>query len=445
MTPSGRVCSFHLFCVWTMKEKVTVTAKVQVLVSKEQRESLLRTGEAYHDACNRISQYMFDTGMENFYDLNRSLYHELRECFGLKAQMAQSALKTVITKYRTVIANGHERTLIRFKSVCYDLVWNRDWSITENVASVNTLDGRIKIPYIKSGMEKYLDRSTCRYGTANLVLRDDGKCFLHIPVTYEVNIPETTDIVKVVGIDRGIRKIAVAYDGAKTTTWSGKSIKSRRAQFARRRKELQQRGTPSARRRLKAIGHRENGWMRDVNHRVSKTLVESNPQGTLFVLEDLTGIRGATERVRAKDRYVTVSWSYYDMEQKLTYKASLAGQKVVKVSPEYTSQRCPVCGAINKHSRNKSNHVYKCSHCGYQSDDDRIGAMNLYQLGLEYLNGTEHPRIQSPSGKPGDGGCRQSPCDATPRRKAKRGRSYDKERNACTTGQSQAHQSLVDG
>ena len=428
-----------------MIEKVTVTAKVQVLVSSEQRESLLRTGEAYRDACNNISQYVFDSCTENIYALNKALYHELRECFGLKAQMAQSALKTVISKYRTVCSNGHERASVRFKTPRYDLVWNRDWSIVGEKVSVNTIDGRIKLPYVREGMEKYLNRSTCRYGTATLVLRDDGKCFLHIPVTYEVEVPDTSDIVNVVGIDRGIRKLAVAYDGAKTTTWSGKSIKSRRAQFAKTRKELQQRGTPSARRRLKAIGHRENGWTRDVNHCVSKALVESNPQGTLFVLENLTGIRAATERVRTKDRYVTVSWSYYDLEQKLTYKASLAGQKVVKVKPEYTSQRCPICGAIDKHSRDKSNHVYKCSHCGYQSDDDRIGAMNLYQLGQEYLKGNESPGIQSPSGKPGDGECRQSPCDATPRRKARKGRSYDNERNACTTGQSQAHQSSADG
>ena len=428
-----------------MKETVTVTAKVKIVVSAEQRELLTRTGEAYRDACNRVSEYVFETGTENFYELNSALYHELRGLFGLKAQMAQSALKTVIAKYRTVHSNGKERTLVKFRTPRYDLVWNRDWSIGADIVSVNTLDGRIKLPYIKSGMEKYLDRATCCYGTTNLVIREDGKCFLHIPVTYEVDVPETKDIVKIVGIDRGIRKIAVTYDGTKTTTFSGRSIKSRRAQFARTRKELQQRQTPSARRRLKAIGHRENGWMRDVNHRVSKALVESNPQGTLFVLEDLTGVRVATERVRTKDRNVTVCWPYYDLEQKLTYKASLAGQKVVKVSPEYTSQRCPVCGAIDKHSRDKSNHVYKCSHCGYQSDDDRIGAMNLYQLGLEYLKGTEHPRIQSPSGKPDDGGCRQSPCDATPRRKAKRGRSYGKERNACTTGQSQAHLSSADG
>ena len=82
---------------------------------------------------------------------------------------------------------------------------------------------------------------------------------------------------------------------------------------------------------------------------------------------------------------------------------------------------------------------FRAPQCGYQSDDDRIGAMNLYQLGLEYLKGTEHPRIQSPSGKPGDGGCSQSPRDVTSRRKAGKGRSYDTSRNACTTGESQAH------
>ena len=61
--------------------------------------------------------------------------------------------------------------------------------------------------------------------------------------------------------------------------------------------------------------------MQDVNRCISKALVETNPDGTLFVIEDLTGIRSAAERVRVKDRYVSVSWPYYDLEQKLIYKA----------------------------------------------------------------------------------------------------------------------------
>ena len=87
------------------------------------------------------------------------------------------------------------------------------------------------------------------------------------------------------------------------------------------RKELQQIRTPSSKRRLKTISQRENRWMQDVNHCVSKALVENNPDGTLFVIEDLTGIQYATEKILVKDRYVTVSWSYFDLEQKLTYKA----------------------------------------------------------------------------------------------------------------------------
>ena len=417
-----------------MKQEVTTTLKVRLKTSDSEREMLAAAAAAYRDACNFVSGYVFDTGDEKVYSLNKMLYQSLRSQYGLKAQMAQSVLKTVVAKYATVRSNGHERKLIRFRAPQCDLVRGRDWSYTGGLLSVNTLDGRLKLRYY--GEYDFTDAES-RFGTAKLVVDNQGRCFLYIPVTRIVDVPDES--VRVVGIDRGVRKPVVAYDGTKTTFVQGQSIKTRHAKFLALRKELQQRGTPSARHRLKMIGQRENRWMCDVNHCISKALVENNSAGTLFVLENLSGIRGATERVRTKDRYVTVCWSYYDLEQKLMYKATLAGQKVVKVNPEYTSQRCPICGSIDKHNRDKQNHVYKCSHCGYQSDDDRIGAMNLYQLGLEYLKGTEHPKIQSPSGKPGDGGCCQSPRDVTSRRKARKGRSYDTSRNACTTGESQAH------
>ena len=417
-----------------MKQEVTTTLKVRLMTGSSDREMLVRTAEAYRKACDFVSGYVFETEDEKVWSLNKALYPSLRSIHGLRSQMSQSVLKTVVAKYATVRSNGHKRTRIRFRSPQYDLVRGRDWSYTKGLLSVNTLEGRLKLRYYG---EYDFTQEGCIFGTARLVVDAKGRCFLHIPVTRIVEIPD--EMTRVVGIDRGIRKPVVAYDGTKTTFVQGRSIKNRHAKFLALRRELQQRGTPSARHRLRMIGQRENRWVSDVNHCISKALADSNPAGTLFVLEDLSGIRGATERVRTKDRYVTVCWSYYDLEQKLSYKAALAGQKVVKVDPKYTSQRCPVCGAIDRHSRDKRNHVYKCSHCGYQSDDDRIGAMNLYQLGLEYLSGIEHPKIQSPSGRPDDGGCSQSPCDVTSRRKAKKGRSYGKERNACTTGESQAH------
>jgi len=420
-----------------MIETVTTTFKLRLILNESERKSLIAVAEQYTAACNYVSEYVYRNRQFAFRKLHDALYRVLRSQFDLKSQMAQSVIRTVPAKYRSIKSNGHKLRLIRFGVPQCELVWNRDWSIVPEGLSVNTLDRRIRVGYFSEGnsFDEIVSSTAYKFGTARFVFDKAGRCFLHIPVTRAVEIPEPYDVPVVVGIDRGIRKVAVTYDGAQTVMYSGRGIKHKRAKYAAVRKSLQQRGTPSARRRLKRIGHRENGWMCDVNHCISKALVTSRPVGTLFVLEDLKGIRCATERVRAKDRYVSVSWSYYDLEQKLSYKAALAGQRVVKVDPSYTSQRCPVCGKIDSHSRNKQKHFYCCSGCGYRSDDDRIGAMNLYQLGLEYLCGNETPCIQSSSGRPDDGGCSQSPCDATPHRKATKGR---RPKAVCTSGQLQA-------
>ena len=74
--------------------------------------------------------------------------------------------------------------------------------------------------------------------------------------------------------------------------------------------------------------------MTDVNHRMTKALVDKYPKGTMFVLEDLTGVRSATEKVRVKNRYVSVSWAFYQFREMLEYKAELNGQKVIVVDPK---------------------------------------------------------------------------------------------------------------
>ena len=128
-----------------------------------------------------------------------------------------------------------------------------------------------------------------------------------------------------------------------------------------------------------------------MNHQVSKALIESNPKHTLFVLEDLSGIRNVTERVKTKDRSICVSWSFYGLEQKLMYKAKQNQSCVIKVDPRYTSQCCPICGHIETSNRNKRIYLFTCKNCKYKSNDDRIGAMNLYRMGINYLADSQVP------------------------------------------------------
>ena len=372
-------------------KQITITAKVQIAATDTDKVLLNKTMSVYCDACNYVSDYVFRTHDLKQFSLNKILYSTLREKFSLKSQMAQSVFKTVIARYKSILENQNEWIKPSFKKPQYDLVWNRDYSLTQNCFSVNTLNGRVKLPYFAEGMSKYFNHSIYKFGTAKLVNKR-GKYYLHIPVTYEVEESNISDICNVVGIDRGINFVVATYDSKhKSGFVSGKAIKQKRANYSRLRKELQMRHTPSSRRRLKAIGQRENRWMQDINHQVSKALATGNPKHTLFVLEDLTGIRNATERVKTKDRYVSVSWSFYDLEQKLIYKAKQNQSSVIKVDPRYTSQCCPACGHTEKSNRNKKIHLFTCKNCGYTSNDDRIGAMNLYRMGINYLADSQVP------------------------------------------------------
>ena len=365
--------------------QMTVTAKIQLLVPSEYYELLINTANTYRNACNFVSEYVFKTHNLKQFSLNQELYYELREKFGLGSQMTQSVFKTVIARYKTIQTNQHQWIQPEFKVPQFDLVWNRDYSLNQDCFSVNTLNGRIKLSYCSQGMEKYFDKEIYKFGTAKLVYRHK-KYFLHIPVTFEVSECADSDICNVVGIDRGINFVVTTYNSKHQSGFvSGKTIKQKRGHYKNLRKQLQQVRTPSSRKRLKAIGQRENRWMQDINHQVSKALVENNPEHTLFVLEDLTGIRSAAEKIKLKNRYVSVSWAFYDLEQKLIYKAIQHHDKVIKVNPAYTSQCCPMCGHTEKANRSKKIHLFCCKNCGYKSNDDRIGAMNLYRMGIDYL------------------------------------------------------------
>ena len=271
---------------------------------------------------NCISNYCFEHKCIKREIVHKELYSLIRNIFGLKSQMACSAIITVIAKYRSILDQQHTWIKANFKKPQLDLVWNRDYSLVQGVFSVNTLSGRLKCPFYSKWMERYFDKDKYKFGTAKLVQDHKGKYYLHIPVTTQIEELQVSNISHVVGIDRGINFIAVSYDSkGKSTFFDGGKIKHKRAHYKELRTELQKKQTPSARRRLKKIGSRENRWMHDVNHCVSKALVTSNPSKTLFVLEDLSNVRQATEKVRRKDRYVSVSWSFYDLEQKLKYKA----------------------------------------------------------------------------------------------------------------------------
>lgn len=364
--------------------ELVVTAKIKLLPNEGQKSQLIKTLKAIKLALNYSSKVAYDNNLLSaFKKLQNLVYADLRNQFSLKSQMACNVCSVVAGTYASMKSNG-ENTLAIYNKPKFQYSYNRDYSfIKDNFVSIGTLNKRIKLPFVTKGFEHYFD-GTWEFGTATLVYKK-GKFYLHIAVKKE--IVHSENITNVVGVDLGMRFLATAIDSKNKLLFiDGKQIKQVKAKYAKLRKHLQARGTKSAKKKLKEISGRENRFMSNVNHCISKALLNFAEENSLIVLEDLTGINLSTT-VKTKYRYYRFSWSFAQLRQFIEYKALLKGISVITVNPKYTSQMCPKCGYTHKSNRNHKIHTFTCGKCSYTSNDDRIGAMNLRQKGIEYHNG----------------------------------------------------------
>jgi len=402
----------------------TLTAKVRLYPTAEQAEMFKVVTKEYQRLCNIVSQWVFDQHFKvNQKKFQKEMYHPLRaESPDLNSLMVQSTYRTVEAQYKTVrtqlsqhpyryntgkknkdgeeIWKSVDRTLewlwkpIHFKRPQADYVRNLNYSFVKKgtLLSINVLGQRIKVPFKADYLQDWF-KLDVHLGTAKLVCLKKH-WFLHIPVTFDTDDWQITDNQHIVGIDRGLRQVMTVYDEqGKTKFFPGRAIAYKRKKIAYLRAKLQSSGTKSAKRHLKKMAQRENRWMADVNHCLSKTLVNHYGENILFVLEDLTNVSFDEKNQSTRDRNRDLhSWSFYDLQTKLTYKAKSQRSQVLIVSAKYTSQRCPKCGQIRKANRNHVLHLYQCKHCGFTTNDDRVGAMNLYDLGKRYLSGEEKPK-----------------------------------------------------
>lgn len=385
---------------------VTTTVKIKLYTDNAESKAFDAVCSAYSAACDRVSSYVFSTQQYNCSSqtIHKQLYVAVRNEFGLKSQMACSVFRTVKSAYDTVKTQlksepyvlkcegkryAFKRNLdwlqkpIHFKTPFCDLVRGRDWSFVtrdgEKLLSISTLDKRIIVKY-NHHFDESLFADGVKHGGGKLLKRK-GVWYLHISLTVE-----TTDVnyKQVIGHDRGLRFIVTSYDGEKTSFVNGYNIAKKREAYHRTRMSLQKKNTRGSRRVLYRISGRENRWMSDVNHCLSKTLTKE--PYTLHILEDLTDISFNKDNLKSKDQSRHLrSWAFYDLEQKMIYKAHQNQSEVIKVSASYTSQRCPKCGCIHRENRDHKNHLFVCVQCGYKSNDDRIGAMNLYEIGVRYF------------------------------------------------------------
>ena len=305
-----------------------LTAKVKLLCTPEEKSILLNALQEANRACKAISGMVWDKQTFKQYDIHRLVYYHIREHYQLCAQKVVRAISKVADGYK--LDQKRRRKFSQRGAISYD-------------------DGQSDLCYIK------------------------GEFYLY--ATCEVEEQPEQEVYDTIGVDMGVTNIVVTSDGM---IESSSQVEAKRQWYQRRRDILQSVGTKSAKRRLKQVAGRQARFQKDVNHSISRRLVDlAQHTQRAIAIEDLKGIRKRT-RVRKKQRARHANWAFHQLRQFLAYKCLLVGIPLVLVDPMYTSQECSQrdCGHIDTRNR-RSQSLFVCVKCGFECHADLNASFNI--------------------------------------------------------------------
>lgn len=366
------------------------TVRVELRPTARQTSVLLGTMEQYTECFNAVATLGFDKGIKNGVELHKRTYYGLRVQYpNLPSQLVCASRVVATEAVKSALAlkkKGNKATCphaealpIRYDARSYRVI------AKDSTVSLASVEGR---QVVKFGMnrhaQKWLDKAI-GFDSADLICKK-GRFFLHMVLT----IPDVVFVPngKVVGVDLGLNRPAVTSNRQFLGKRQWKEIDKR---YFRLKRELQAKGTPSAKRHLKKLSGKVQRFRRDCDHVLSRQLIDSVDTGTAIVVENLTDIRKKTKQRGRKSRRRMHSWSFAQLRSFLEYKAEEVGCKVFAVDPRHTSQRCSRCGHIQRSNR-RSQSVFKCRVCGYELNADLNAS---YNVASKYL---AESGIPAPSG-----------------------------------------------
>jgi len=372
------------------------TIKLVLKPTEEQKQILLETIEQYRFAYNYTCKVGWKAELWNGVELHKLTYYTVRDKTSLPSQLVISArvvatesLKSAIKRKRKGLKSRcpeSKNPAIRYDKRSYTV-----WLDREEI-SLSTIEGRQKFKIeIPDYFKQYLD---WKVTSANLKYDKRLKKFF-LNITVEKEVPDVEPVNFYVGIDLGLRKLAVVstVDGKVNKFFDGGHIRAVSERYYALRKRLASKGTPSAKRHLKKLSQKEKRFRRHINHKVAKEIVSLIPAGGVIVLEKLKGIR---KKIKAnkQDRRWIHSWNFAQLQQFIEYKAQSKGIKVVYVDARYSSQKCSRCGYVSRSNRIDQSH-FVCKHCGYSLNADLNASRNIVR---NYLASLQRGEVRAGSG-----------------------------------------------
>jgi putative transposase len=346
----------------------TRTICCKLLTTPTIAEALSETSYFFANACNFVLKKAIEEKTNNAIKLHQFCYKEVRSLFSLSANLAVRAIRRVVACMTKLKGKRKKPKKFQPKSIDYDARIFSYRKIDETV-SLTTTKGRIRIPLLLGEHQRQALKG--KNPTSATVINKGGVWYIHIVVEFEAESHSGNGIM---GVDLGINNIATSSTGLQIDGKVRQNFKKSRMKV---RASLQSKGTKGSKKILKKLSGYENRRIKHENHILSKQIVEEAKRhncGTIR-MEQLKEIRSNTKTWNKHLNRMVAGWSFYQLQQFVTYKASAFGISIEFVSPAYTSQTCHHCLKLGSR---KGEH-FNCLTCGSQNAD--VNASHMIALG----------------------------------------------------------------
>jgi putative transposase len=257
-----------------------------------------------------------------------------------------------------------------------------------NMRKVDFEKGTISIPKIH-GIKAVLDRRF--YGEVKVITitrTATNKYFASVLVQDKNEIPSKPIVCseKTIGIDVGIKSMAVTSDGRFFEPNRFLKNSLRRLQCLQRRASRKKKGSNNRKKANLCVAklHEYIKNQRvDYCHKITTGLIRDN-QAETFVIEDLAVINMLKNR---KLSQAIGDVSFGEFFRQMDYKCERYGKNLIKIGRfEPSSKTCNACGTIND-TLTLSDREWACANCGVVHDRDLNAANNIKAFGLKQYSG----------------------------------------------------------
>lgn len=299
-----------------------------VFQSDSDKESVMEVLHWQKLAFDECSKVVFGLEKKSIVDLHANFYANFRKSQGqIPSQVIITAQRECLSKYKSAKSNKYKISEPITKSNLGVQLDKRIYSIKGDTLSVISSDGRVKCqPYFYPKLrELWLKYRVC---DPVLFVRN-GEIWISVVFeTPDEKLPQTS----AVGLDLGVRLFAVSSEGE---VYDDKKFKARKRQVRFLKRNLQSKGTKSARKKLRKLRHTEANLSKDFIHRKTNEIL-SEVKADVIALENLKGIKKKKHPGQNKSAISQVS--LFEFRRILTYKAPFYRKTVILVDPRFTSQ-----------------------------------------------------------------------------------------------------------